>query len=104
MLEIPKNIFFEDIYDEVQFDAAESFEDKIIITNKEEAKTVEKLCFVELLENNLDVVVDSGEAQATKNSTKWRVKLLKGKHAQNIKLKIFNWKSFIIIFCTFASS
>ena len=43
------NIFFEEIYDGDLCKAAESFEDKINITNKEEeAETVEKWRFVEL--------------------------------------------------------
>jgi len=66
-----KNIFFEEIYDGVLCEAAESFEDVINITNKEEeAKTVEKSRFVELSKDDLDVIVDRAVAQATKNTTK----------------------------------
>ena len=66
-----KNIFFEEIYDGVLCEAAESFEDVINITIKEEeAKTVEKSRFVELSKDDLDVIVDRAVAQATKNTTK----------------------------------
>jgi NACalpha-BTF3-like transcription factor len=77
-----KNILFEEIYDGVLCEAAESFEAEINITNKEEeeGKTVEKSRFVELSEDDLDVIVDRAEAQATKNTTKWGVKLFEGKH------------------------
>ena len=49
-----ENIFAEGIYDGDLCTAAEAFEDKINITNKgeEEAKTVEKSCFVELSEDD----------------------------------------------------
>ena len=44
-----KNIFFEEICDGVLYEAAESFEDEVNLTNtEEEAKTVEKSHFVEL--------------------------------------------------------
>ena len=43
-----KNIFFEEICDGVLCEVAESFEDEVNLTNKEEeAKTVEKSRFVE---------------------------------------------------------
>lgn len=59
-----KNILFEEIYDGVLCEAAESFEAEINITNKEEeeGKTVEKSRFVELSEDDLDVIVDRAEA------------------------------------------
>ena len=48
-----ENIFFEEIYDGDLCKAAESFEDETNIRNKEEeVKTIEKLCFVELLEDD----------------------------------------------------
>ena len=48
-----ENIFFEDIYDGDLCKAAESSEDVINITNKEEeANTVEKSRFVELSEDD----------------------------------------------------
>ena len=45
-----EKIFLEKIYDGDLCKAAESFEVEINITNKEEAKTVEKSCFFELSE------------------------------------------------------
>ena len=80
--EMAKNILFEEIYLGVLCEAAESFEAEINITNKgeEEAETVEKSRFSELSEGDLDVIVDCAEAQATKNATKWGVKLFEGKH------------------------
>ena len=48
LLEMAKHIFFEEICDGVLYEAAESFEDEVNLTNKEEAKTVEKSHFVEL--------------------------------------------------------
>ena len=52
------------------------------ITNKgeEETETVEKSRFAELSEDDLHAIVDRAEAQATKNTTKWVVKLFEGKH------------------------
>jgi len=50
--------------------------------NKNEGKTIEKSRFVELSEDDLDVIVDRAEAQFTKNTAKWRVKLFQGKHKQ----------------------
>jgi len=51
------------------------------VTNKgEEAETVEKSRFAELSEDDLDAIVDRAEAQATKNTTKWGVKLFEGEH------------------------
>ena len=77
-----ENLFLEEIYDGDLCKAAESFEDGINLTNKEEkeAKAVEKSRFVELSEDDLDVIVNRAEAQATKNTTKWGVKLFEGKH------------------------
>ena len=59
-----KNILFEEIYDGVLCEAAESFETEINIPNKEgeEEKTVEKSRFVELWEDDLDVILDCAEA------------------------------------------
>ena len=74
-------MYFEEMYDEVLCEVAESFQAEINITSKEEeAKTVEKSRFVELSEDDLDVIVDRAEAQTTKNTTKWRVKVFEGKH------------------------
>ena len=76
-----ENLFLEEIYDGDLCKAAESFEDGINLTNEEkEAKAVEKSRFVEPLEDDLDVIVNRAEAQATKNTTKWGVKLFEGKH------------------------
>ena len=63
-------------------EAAENFDAEINITTKgvEEAKTVENSRFIELSEDDLDVFVDRAKAQATKNTTKWGVKLFRGKH------------------------
>ena len=62
-----KNVFLEEIYDGVLCEAAESSEAKIKITSKEEeAKTVAKSRFVELSEDDLDVIVNRAEAQTTK--------------------------------------
>ena len=47
-----ENIFFEEIYDADFCKAAESFEDEINMTDKEEVKTVEKSHFGELLEDD----------------------------------------------------
>ena len=49
-----KNKFFKEIHG-VLYEAAESFDAEITITNKEqeEAKTAEKLCFMELSDDNL---------------------------------------------------
>ena len=76
------NILFEEINEGVLCEAAENFEAEINITTKreEQAKTVEKSRFVELSEDDLDVIVDRAEPQATKNTTKWGVKLFEGKH------------------------
>ena len=83
-----KNVFFEEIYDGVLCEAAESFEAEINITSKEEeAKTVLKSRFVELSEDDLDVIVDRAEAQTTKNTTKWGVKVFEGKHKTIENLK-----------------
>ena len=80
-LEMAENVYFEEIYDGVLCEAAESFQAEINITSKEEeAKTVEKSRFVELSEDDLDVIVDRAEAQTTKNTTKWGVKVFEGKH------------------------
>ena len=66
-LEMAKNVFFEEIYDGVLCEAAESFEAEINITSKEEeAKTVAKSRFVELSEDDLDIIVNRAEAQTTK--------------------------------------
>ena len=76
-----KNVYFEEIYDGVLCEAAESFEAEINITSKEEeAKTVERSRFVELSEDDLDVIVDRAEAQTTTYTTKWEVKVFEGKH------------------------
>ena len=76
-----ENVYFEEMYDGVLCQVAESFQAEINITSKEEeAKTVEKSRFVELSEDDLDVIVDCAEAQTTKNTTKWRVKVFEGKH------------------------
>ena len=86
-----KNVYFEEIYDGVLCEAAESFEAEINITSKEEeAKTVERSRFVELSEDDLDVIVDRAEAQNTKYTTKWGVKVFEGKHKTIEKLKVFN--------------
>ena len=62
-----KNVFLDEIYDGVLCEAAESSEAKINITSKEEeAKTVAKSRFVELSEDDLDVIVNRAEAQTTK--------------------------------------
>ena len=75
-----ESIFFGD--DGVLCEAAERFEEEINWTNEEEVslKTVEKSRFVDLSEDDLDVIVDRAEARATKNTTKWGVKLFEGKH------------------------
>ena len=77
-----ENLFLEEIYDGDLCKAEESFEDDINLTNKEEeeTKTVEKSRFVELSEDDLNVIVNSADAQVTKNTTKWGVKLFEGKH------------------------
>ena len=76
-----ENIFTVEIYDGALCDAAESFEEDISKTSKEkEANIVEKSRFVELSEDDLDVIVDREEAQTTKNTTKWGVKIFEGKH------------------------
>ena len=50
-----KNVYFEEIYDGVLCEAAESFQAKIKITSKEyKEKTVEKSRFVELSEDDLE--------------------------------------------------
>ena len=50
-----KNVYFEEIYDGVLCEAAESFQAKIKITSKEyREKTVEKSRFVELSEDDLE--------------------------------------------------
>ena len=72
-----KTIFNEEISDSVLCEIAESFE-VVVHKEKEEQKTVEKSRFVELSEDELDVIVDRAEAKATKNSTKWGVKLFEG--------------------------
>ena len=71
-----KNIFNEEISDSVLCEIAESFE--VVVHKEKEQKTVEKSRFVELSEDELDVIVDRAEAKATKNSTKWGVKLFEG--------------------------
>jgi len=48
LLEIAKNISFEEICDGVLCEAAECFEDEVNLTGKEEAQTVKKSRFVEL--------------------------------------------------------
>ena len=69
------------IYGGVLCEAAESFQAEINIKSKEEAaKTVKKSRFVELSEDDLDVIVDRAEAQTTKNTTKWGVEVFEGKH------------------------
>ena len=75
-----ENVYFEEMYDGVLSEEAESFQAEINITSKEEVKTVEKSHFVELSEDNLDVIIDRAEAQTTKNTTKWGVKVFEGKH------------------------
>ena len=76
-----KNVYCEEIYDGVLCEAAESFEAEINITSKEEeAKTVERSRFVELSEDDLDVIVDRAEGQNTKYTTKWGVNVFEGKH------------------------
>ena len=55
-----------EIYDGVLREPPESCEAEINITSKEEeAKTVEKSRFVELSEDDLDVILDRAEAQTT---------------------------------------
>ena len=77
-----ENLFLEEICDGDLCKAPESFEDGINLTNKEEeeAKTIQKSRFVELSGDDLDDIVNSAEAQAIKNTTKWGVKLFEGKH------------------------
>ena len=76
-----ENLFLEEIYDGDLCKAAESFEDGINLTNKKKKKrkqSIEKSRFVELSEDDRDVIVNRAEAQATKNTTKWGVKLFEG--------------------------
>ena len=76
-----KNFQLEEIYDGDLCEAAESFQAEINIRSKEEeAKTVENSRFVQLSEDDLDVIVDRAEAQTAKNTTKWVVKVFEGKH------------------------
>ena len=76
-----ENVYFEEIYDGVLCEAAKSSQAEINVTSKEEeAKTVEKSRFVELSEDHLYVIVDRAEAQTTKNTTKWGVKVFEGMH------------------------
>ena len=76
-----KTIFLQEFVNGILCEAAESFEAEINITSKEEeAKTFEKSRFVELSEDDLDVIVDRAEAQTTKNATKWGVKVFESKH------------------------
>ena len=75
-----ENAYFEEMCDGVLCEVAESFQAEINTNKEEEAKTVEKSRFVELSEDDLDVIVDRAEAQATKNTTKWGVKVFEGKH------------------------
>ena len=78
-------------------EAAESFENEINITN-EEAKTVKKSHFVQLSEDDLDVITDCAGAQAVKNATKWEVKLFEGKHKKmkSLHLKVIYYNSVYI--------
>ena len=66
-----ENVYFEEMYDGVLCEVAESFQAEINITSKEEeAKTVEKSRFVELSEDDLNVIVDHAEAQTTEKHNK----------------------------------
>ena len=100
-LEMAENIFHEEIPDTILSQAAESVEESLKLDiEEEEAKKVNTSRFVELSEDDLDVIVDRAEAQATKSATKWGVKIFEGKHTTR-KNYIFLTESFIV--CTFAT-
>ena len=75
-----ENIFFE-VPDEILAKAAETDVDvnscNVGRKEKEEKKVGNR--FVELSEDDLEKIVDRSEAKATKNTTKWGVKIFEGK-------------------------
>ena len=75
-----ENIFYEEVSNEILANAAENVEVNscnLQRKGKEQKKVGNR--FVELSEDDLDKIVDRSEAQATKNATKWGVKIVEGK-------------------------
>ncbi|XP_078371359.1 uncharacterized protein KIAA1958-like [Oculina patagonica] len=71
-----ENVFFEEVDDEILAEAAENVKDNS--PNLERKENEEKKVgnrSVQLSEDDLDKIVDRSEAQATKNATKWGVKI-----------------------------